>query len=221
MQPPMPETETEQPEQPEQNEQNQQPEQSELESEAQPPLVVPDGWIERIQWLINNPNREALAAVIKAPDYDPREAYLWVYAGGAIYGIPLLFNAFSADLITVLALSFSVVGIATTIGFIGQNWIFQRIAMIYGGTAGSYGRVHAGRGILYPVVLVLQGVASAILLMNDMIGSVLLTGVIMVDLLFTTFVVQQINEFRWAKAMFMVGFTYFAIIIFNGIFLGA
>ncbi|MEL6309796.1 MAG: hypothetical protein AAFN11_23010 [Chloroflexota bacterium] len=208
MQPLMPETE-----------QTDQPEQSEVDS--QPQMPIPDGWVERLQWLINNPNREALAAVITAPHYDPREAYMWVFLGGAIYGIPLLFNAFSADILTVLAISFSVVGIATTVGFIGQNWIFQRIAMIYGGTAGSYGRVHAGRGILYPVVLVLQGLATIVLLMNDTIGSVVLTVVIMIDLLLTTFVVQQVNGFKWAKSMLMVGTTYFAIIIFNSIFIGA
>ncbi|MEO1645728.1 MAG: hypothetical protein AAFR67_11115, partial [Chloroflexota bacterium] len=146
-----------------------------------------------------------------------------VLLGAAIYGMPRIYASVDAntDLITSIALSLSFVAIRITIEFIGQNWVFQRIAVMYGGDTEGYGRVQAGRGILYPVVLILQSIAVVFLLFNDVVGSILLTAVIMIDLLFTTFVVQKINGFHRTKALLMVGTTYTVIIFFNSIFLGA
>lgn len=191
------------------------------DTENLPQAPLPDSWLGKIQWLIQNPTLEALAHLITAPDPDPRQAYVWVYITSAIVGIPVLIvSGFTLDPITLLALTLTLAGVGGTVRFIAEGWIFQRLAIMYGGNPSGYAQLHYARGLFFPVwggLLVLSALMSAVNINIVVVVTMIAT---LLELLYTTYVVQQVNTFRWGKAILLTSGVYFGRIILTGLLTG-
>lgn len=174
-------------------------------------------WFAVMRVLVNNPSSETVIALINAPNAKSQHAYVWVYLSQVIYG--LAFSMTIADgWLNILLLAISFVGLMGTITFIIQNWLIQRLAIIYDGDESAYRKLHYGRGIYYPLISV---ASFALLLLIDIVPALqfVATWVLIVDLLLTTFLVQYINDFSYFKSSLITGGIFIAMLMLTQILL--
>lgn len=183
--------------------------QSEKPENHMPQVVIPadNSWWLLVKAFISQPTAETIQTISSLPDAKPQRAYLWVYCSMLFYGFA---NSLSLgnNILTSLLLGFSLIAVLGLVNFIIQNWLFQRVAMLYGGRDDAYANFHFVRGIFFPIITIMLALVVLMGIFAPNIAQMIGIWLMVADMWLTALVMQHINDFSTTKSLLITGALY-------------